>query len=144
MQQESRPVAADLITARGQWVAPGSAVADAAQILLGSGLPMVPVCEPDGRLVGVVTVRAIISAVARGHASSGRLVDDVMDGSPVFVTDDASVEWILVEMDDAHTWSLPVTDAGHRLIGVVNLPDLTWVVFPGLLIRMWNGVFRRH
>ena len=139
MYGSARRVAADLLMSGHPVVVCGSAVADAARLLAASGRPMVPVCEPDGRLAGVLTYRAILTAVA-DESVTGRMVDELMNDDPAFVADYASVEWILVEMVDARSWSLPVTDAQHRLVGVVTLPDLAAVVFPALLAETWNQI----
>lgn len=119
-------------------------MAEAARLLALSGLPLVPVCERDGRLVGVVTGRAILFAVAENPGLHDQLVDEMMDTDPVFVSHDASVEWVLLEMGDAGTWSVPVIDSDERLVGLLSLPDLVTAVFPALLVRTWNHIVSRE
>ncbi len=142
MLERSHPTAAGLMSGHHQSLLRGTAVAEAARMLVSSGLPMVVVRDADGRLAGVLTEHAILAAVADNATAPGRVVDELMNDDPAFVADYASVEWILVEMVDAGTWSLPVTDSQHRLIGVVSLTDLAAVVFPALLADTWNQIVR--
>lgn len=101
---------------------------------------MMPVCEPDGRLSGVVTCRSLLARMSADPTWAARPVEELMDTDPVFVADHASVEWVLVEMGDAHTWALPVTDEQQHLVGVIKLTDLAAVVFPALLAQTWNEI----
>lgn len=139
MQDRPGPNAAELMGVHHQLVVRGSSVAEAARLIASSGLPMVPVCELDGRLAGVVTFRSLLAGVGSDPAWAGRPVEKIMQ-DPVFVAGYASVEWILVEMGDAHTWVLPVTDEHQHLMGVIKLTDLAAVVFPALLARTWHEI----
>ncbi len=116
----------------------GASVAQAALALMTSGLPMVPVCGNDSKLAGIFTAATLVAAVTSDEARAGRRVDDLMNSDPPFVADYASLEWVLIEMQDAHLWALPVVDAEHRLLGTIALTALTDLVFPPLLVEIWE------
>ena len=63
------PVVADLMTPCPATVAPDAALADLAAQMLATGVRSVPVLE-DGRLVGVVTRRDVLRAVAAPAATA--------------------------------------------------------------------------
>ena len=131
--------AAELMRATGPWsVQVGASMAQAARALTTSGLPMVPVCGTDSKLAGIFTAAMLVAAVTSDEARAGRLVDELMNTDPPFVADYASLEWVLIEMQDAHLWALPVVDAEHRLLGIIALPELTDLVFPPLLVEIWE------
>lgn len=110
------------------------------QLLVASGLPSLPVRDDDGALVGVLTARAVLAALATGSSAPADPVGRLMDRDPAVVADYAPIEWILVEMDDAHLWTLPVVNDANRLIGVVSLPNMARFLSPSLLSSTWANI----
>lgn len=82
----------------------------------------------DGlRLLGIVTDRDVVGAVANGGDVSALTAGDVMTRDP----DTIDVE---IDVSDATDWlnatgyrHLPVTEDG-RLVGIVSIKDLLWAV----------------
>lgn len=140
MNDEKLLTADALMTGAPDSVQPAGRLADAAAILVASGLPMVPVCGTDGRLQGIVTAMDLLDSLAGNPAAADVPIDAVMSTVPAFVTGDSCVEWALAEMQEAHLWALPVTDIQYRVIGILSLRDLGTPVFPGLLLQSWRRI----
>ena len=142
-----RPVstAAQLMTSGYPSIVLGSQLADAARLMAWSHLDMLPVTGSGGVLVGVVTERNVLSAVAVDAATPERMVDGLMTTDPAVIADYATVEWIMVEMEAARLSSLPVIDEHDCLIGVVSLTNLVEQVAPAILQRTWSRILSpRH
>jgi CBS domain-containing protein len=86
----------------------------------------VPV-EDDGKLVGLISHRAVLRLVARGHldrAESEKVaVREIMKPDPISVTPSTTTLEVLQLMRDNKVGSLPVVD-GDKLVGIVTEHDL--------------------
>ncbi|MFO7565931.1 MAG: CBS domain-containing protein [Enhygromyxa sp.] len=86
----------------------------------------VPV-EDDGRLVGLISHRAVLRLVARGHlnrAGSEKVaVREIMRPDPITVAPSTSTLEVLQIMRDHKVGALPVVD-GDKLVGIVTEHDL--------------------
>jgi len=81
-----------------------------------------------GRIVGVLTERDIMRAVAaRTHSSDAR-VREWMTADPITATADTTVEEAAMTMFDNGFRHLPIVD-GERAIGIVSIRDVAeWSV----------------
>ncbi len=86
----------------------------------------VPV-EDDGKLVGLISHRAVLRLVARGHldrAGSEKVaVREIMRTDPITVAPTTSTLEVLQIMRDAKVGALPVVD-DDKLVGIVTEHDL--------------------
>ncbi|MGZ3441221.1 MAG: CBS domain-containing protein, partial [Polyangia bacterium] len=80
----------------------------------------VPVEDAQGRLVGMVTPRSVLSLVS--GANEARAVRDVMERDPVAVAPNTPTGAALALMRDADASCLPVIDGG-KLVGLVTDRD---------------------
>lgn len=80
----------------------------------------------DGKLVGILTERDVLRAVARGLDPNTTVVGDVMTADVVTVAADTPLRDVAREM--AHRWirHLPVVD-GTEVVGVVSIRDVAGV-----------------
>lgn len=105
------------------WASPTESLRDAAKKMRRGGSSCLPVLDGDF-VVGVVTDRDMVEAVAKGVSPSDAIVNDYMnDVSAVTVSldDDSSVaEMKMLAIGCSH---LPVVDRG-RLVGIVSARDL--------------------
>lgn len=89
------------------------------------GCESLPVCEADGRLVGLVSMRTIC---LRAHITGKRLeelrVRDVTSHEKLACRLDEPVAKAMDRMCRSHLWHLPVVDADDRLVGVVSYAKL--------------------
>lgn len=98
---------------------------DAAKKLASNDVGAMPVCDPDGRLGGVVTDRDIVVKVlAAGQDPSSVKVSDIADQPEVVtVGADDSVEEAIQTMKDNVVRRLPVID-DRDLVGMVSQADI--------------------
>jgi CBS domain-containing protein len=85
----------------------------------------VPV-EDNGKLVGLISHRAVLRLVARGHldrAAEKVAVREIMRPDPITVAPETSTLEVLQLMRDHKVGALPVVD-GDKLVGIVTEHDL--------------------
>lgn len=115
----------DIMTPNSAFVSADTSVQEAAAALAREDIGVLPVCEADGRLRGMVTDRDIVvKVVATGRSPVEVAVGDLAD-QPEVVTigaDDAVDE--AIEMMKRHkVRRLPVID-GHTVVGMLSQGDI--------------------
>jgi FOG: CBS domain len=94
----------------------------------------VMVVDPTGRLVGIVTEKDVVSAVAIGKIGSNLPVARFMKENPITVTPDTPLDEVLEKMRRFNIRHLPVVDKDGKPIGMVSQRDLLDVVLTLLKI----------
>jgi CBS domain-containing protein len=108
-------------------------VAEAVHHLALSGHHVVPVCDRDGRLRGMVTDRdLVVEVAAAGKLSSETRLIDLVRGEVVAVRADDTVDHAVATMRDYNTPRVPVVD-GDRLVGMLSRSDLAKLGRAGLI-----------
>ena len=108
----------DFVTA-----APEDTLGETAEKMVDRGVGSAAVRD-FGRLIGIITERDLMKAIAgRVHTSEAR-VREWMTADPVTATADTPVDAAVQTMLDRRFRHLPVMD-GDRIAGVVSLRDLT-------------------
>jgi acetoin utilization protein AcuB len=116
-------------------VDPETSIAEAAELMSGNRVRHLPVTDPDGRLVGIVTDRDIRSAmpsvlsnediVSREKERIALLkVQDIMTRKVVTVSPMNTLEDALLLMQRTKVGAFPVLDLQGRLIGIISVRDL--------------------
>jgi CBS domain-containing protein len=110
-------------------IGPEATVADAAEILIGSGVGSLGVVD-DRRLIGIITERDVVRAVSDGADPEDEAVQDWMSDAPDTFSPDVDCEeaaaWLL-EVGYRH---MPVMDDGE-LLGIVSIRDILWSIISG-------------
>src|SRR5690606_9848017 len=84
----------------------------------------VPVEDDEGRLVGIVSHRALLRLVARGQGGTEQVaVKDIMRRDPVSVTPHTPTIEAMKLMKDRAVGSLPVVE-DDKLVGIITEHDL--------------------
>jgi CBS domain-containing protein len=117
----------DIMTEDVLAVAPEDTLGEVATKMVERGVGSVIVAD-FGRIIGVLTERDIMRAVAaRTHSSDAR-VREWMTADPITATADTPVEEAAQTMFDRGFRHLPVVD-GERAIGIVSIRDVAaWSV----------------
>jgi CBS domain-containing protein/gamma-glutamyl:cysteine ligase YbdK (ATP-grasp superfamily) len=104
----------------------GDPVELAAQVMDWQEIRHVPVEDDQGKLVGLLAIRALLPLVARGKDASFRelTVQDVMVKDPVKAHADTPTLTALELMRTHNIGCLPVVDGDDRLIGAITVYDL--------------------
>jgi CBS domain-containing protein len=112
----------DIMTEDVLTVAPEDTLGEVATKMVERGVGSVVVAD-FGRLIGVLTERDIMKAVAaRTHSSDAR-VREWMTADPITATADTDVEEAARTMLDNGFRHLPVVD-GDRAVGIVSIRDV--------------------
>lgn len=90
-----------------------------ANLMVWEKIRHVPVEDRDHKLVGLVSYRAILRAVAGGKSPADIAVRDVMRRKPVCVTPETSTLKAIEILRRGDFGSLPVVDGDGRLVGMV-------------------------
>jgi CBS domain-containing protein len=109
----------DLLT-----VEAGDPIVAVAQRMVDRNVGAVLVVE-DGRLIGIMTERDLMKAVARGLVSAA-VVRDCMTPHPDTIAPDDTIEHAAVLMIHGGYRHLPVVD-GDDLVGILSIRDLVLV-----------------
>jgi len=104
-------------------VEPAATLQEAAQAMRDGKISSVLVTE-DGYLIGILTERDMVKAVAEGIDTEVVHVRDYMTPTPVAVNPDTSLEEAVQIMLERGFRHLPVVDGERELKGVVSIRDL--------------------
>lgn len=132
---------ADVMSADPVCIQQGSSLRDAAQLMIDHRISSLPVVDPDGSLVGVVSKADLVSALnikkhslartladllpgGHHHSRMGTIVDDVMERKPITIAEQVSVQEAAEEMDRRRVHQLVVAHQDGTVCGVVSQSDL--------------------
>jgi CBS domain-containing protein len=117
--------ARDIMTAGATYCPADTTAAEAAAMMAQHDIGALPVCDADGRLIGVVTDRDLaLKVVAEDRDPLATRVGDLTDGSEVVtIGADDSVEEAIRTMKDHAVRRLPVID-GTDVVGMLSQADI--------------------
>jgi CBS domain-containing protein len=115
----------DIMTQGVEYLKTTETATDAAERFAQADIGVVPVCDPDGHLAGMVTDRDIVvKVVARGKNPSKMLLGEIADQAEVVtIGADDAVEEALEVMKQHKVRRLPVIDH-NEVVGVISQGDL--------------------
>jgi len=117
--------ARDMMTEGCQCVGENETVLQAAEKLAGLNVGGLPICGEDERLKGMLTDRDIVVKVlAQGKDPRSTTAGELGEGTPTWVSADASEEEVLQSMRDHEIRRLPVIDQDKRLVGIIAQADV--------------------
>ena len=114
----------EIMTNRVVRIHPEECVSVAARQLANNNIGAMPVCSNDGRVIGLVTDRDIVTrCLAAGRSPEKTRVREVMTGSVVSAAPDMDAAAAASLMGHKQIRRLPVVEDG-KLCGMVSLADL--------------------
>lgn len=116
---------ADLVAGPAVACRPDVSLVELAQTMVDEGVGSMAVVDGE-RLVGIVTDRDIVEAVARSESTvltAGEVMTEGPDTIDVEVDVQEATEWL----NATGYRHLPVTDEG-KLLGIVSIKDLLWAL----------------
>jgi acetoin utilization protein AcuB len=113
----------------------GTGIFEAQKLMAESKIRHLPVIDPDGRLIGIVTDRDLRSALPyeffKQHPSkkekekfSKLQIKDIMSKNPITISPTYTIQDALMMIQDAKVGALPVVDAENKLKGIISVRDL--------------------
>jgi CBS domain-containing protein len=98
-------------------------VRDIAAQLASNEFSGMPVAEPDGTVVGVVSEADILRALLAGRSLDTLTAQDIMDPEPVTIDAETPVAEAMKIIYEKGVLRLPVTEQG-KLVGVISRSDI--------------------
>ncbi len=106
-------------------VPPGTSLSDCVQAIQRGGTgDSVFVCDPDGRLVGVLTERDIFGRIVAGQVDLSQPVETLMTTDPRTLDLDQTIRDAIELMQTGRYRNIPLVDDDRRLVGVVRQVDI--------------------
>jgi len=117
----------DLPPGRLLSVDPRTRLAEVAREMRGNDADSVAVME-DGALVGIITERDLVRAIADGVNPSQTMASVIMTADPATVTADEDVSVVALKMMRLGVRHLPVVDGNGKPVGLVSARNLVAVL----------------
>jgi CBS domain-containing protein len=96
-----------------------------AQHMWDADVGVIPVIDPRGRLVGVITDRDVaMAAYTQGHPLRQISVRTAMSDVIHIVREDATLDDVQAQMQHHRVRRVPVVDRQGKVVGIVTLTDL--------------------
>ena len=118
---------AQILDDKGHEVAtaePGESVANIAATLTERRIGAMPVSSPGGALVGIVSERDIVAALAKsGRDVMDRPVEEIMTRRVITCTRSDHIDDLMARMTEGRMRHLPVLE-GDDLVGIVSIGDV--------------------
>ena len=128
-----------------QWIRPDETVARTAKFMAFHNLGLLPVCNADGKAIGVITDRDIaLRVVGRNRPTAKTKVGDVMTAPVQFVPPDCPADRAGEMMVSAGVSRLLVLDDKGQLKGLVSLGDLLVHESAGPALDTARGIYARE
>ncbi len=106
-------------------VRPGTSLAECVRLIQRGGVgDSVFVCDPDGRLVGVLTERDVFSRLVTGQVDLARPVDSLLNTEPKTLRLHQTILDAIDLMQTGRYRNIPLVDDARNLVGVVRQNDI--------------------
>ncbi len=103
---------------------PEVSIAEAARRLTEKGIGSLVVCEPQGKVVGILSERDIIKGIStHGQAVFGHPIKSIMTDGIITCAPDDQVKHIMSVMTRQRVRHIPVL-VDRNLVGIVSIGDL--------------------
>ncbi len=103
---------------------PEVSIAEAARRLTEKGIGSLVVCEPQGKVVGILSERDIIKGIStHGQAVVGLPIKSIMTDGIITCAPDDQVKHIMSVMTRQRVRHIPVL-VDRKLVGIVSIGDL--------------------
>lgn len=110
-------------------IGPEATIADAISQLVRNNIGSLPVVDPDGRLVGILSERDVLRGIHEHGADFGRSrIADVMTPDPQSCNLDHDVEEVMGKMSEFRIAKVPVL-RDSALCGIVSVGDVVKVLY---------------
>lgn len=124
--------ASDLMNPGAESVGEHDTLVEAARKLSELDVASLPICGPDGNLLGILTEHAIVRSLAEGADPNSATAGGLADGKPATIDADGSVEDAIETMVAWEVRELPVVD-DEKLVGMLSLDDLVSALPPEMV-----------
>jgi len=96
---------------------------DVATQLVTNEFSGMPIAEPDGRVVGVVTEFDIVHTLIAGKRLENLTAREVMTDAPITVDVETPIKDVMKKLEENRIVRVPVTNEG-KLVGIISRRDV--------------------
>jgi len=114
----------DLMTRDPSCCASKDTALDALKIMKELNVGLLPICDQDRRLLGVVTDRDIALSLTDDRKPSECRLGTIMSRDPVTVRPDEEALNCARRMEDHQLRRIPVVDEENRVMGIISIADI--------------------
>ncbi len=114
----------ELMEREVEWASPGDTVLDAARKMREFDVGFLPVCEADGRVIGVITDRDIALRVVAQDLSASTNVSNAMTKDVVYCNPTDEVGLAEKRMGERQISRIVCLGDDRELLGVISLSDI--------------------
>jgi CBS domain-containing protein len=133
--------AADIMTKNVTVIREEETMREAAQRLAQDDIGVLPICDANQQIKGVLTDRDIVvHVIARGKDPANTRARDLEQGEVVTLRPDDSIQHACDLMAQHKVRRLPVVEDGGRVIGMVSQADVAKSVAPEEAGRMLTQI----
>jgi CBS domain-containing protein len=117
--------AREIMTEGCECIGESQTVLEAARKLADLNVGALPICGDDERLKGMLTDRDIVvKAIAKEKDPASTKAGELGEGTPVWISAEASEAEVLGKMREHDVRRLPVIDESKRLVGIIAQADI--------------------
>ncbi len=110
-------------------ISPEASTPEAVARMVENNIGSLPVVEPDGRLVGIISERDLMRELHdRGDRFAGTMIRAVMTLDPITCDIEDDVDAVMGQMSERRIAKIPVIDRG-RLVGIVSVGDVVKLLY---------------
>jgi CBS domain-containing protein len=118
-------LARDVMTPDPACCSPTTTLDQVAKMMVQNNCGEIPIVDTSDRPIGVITDRDIVCrVVAEGKNPTTHSVESVMTSSVVSVRADASIDEVILIMEDHQIRRVPVIDERGRCAGIIAQADI--------------------
>lgn len=115
----------DIMTINVVSANPESTVESVAELMKNHHIGMVPVCDDNNKVIGVITDRDIVlRSVSQGEECKNQRVREIMTSNPTLISREIDINEVADIMGRKQIRRLPVID-DSGLIGIISLGDVS-------------------
>ncbi len=123
----------DIMTESVLVLTENTALMEAATTLSNMGVTGAPVCDPQGRVIGVVSKSDIIARLTDGCSNTELHVGDLMTTKVFSVRPDEALGRAVKQMVAENVHRIMVVDEEHKLLGILTPMDVLKALVNGTL-----------
>ncbi len=118
------PRVRDAMTTKVVSARPDDDIKEVARLIVSHGIDHVPIVDPDGRLVGIVTSWDLAKALA----DDKRSLSEVMTTKVVVARPDEALDLVISRLESYRISGMPVVDEAGKVVGVITSDDIARVL----------------
>ena len=116
---------------------PESPLSEAAKLFVNHAFEQIPVRGDDGKLVGMVSYRAVLRVLMSDLASEPHYVQDVMDRRVLTATGNTLLREIARVMVNEEVHCIPILDNNQKIVGVLTANDMLKSMVNHSKLNVW-------